>query len=158
MSDSFFFFPMTFHGNKINSLITCGRKVCFHLMHRRTWPSARNSAAGKLCICLSGGVQFILTFFLDISKATAAHPEIFLVCDSRLQQSQRSMSYLCSCSRLSVYKVNPQKYSWRGFFRQDYSLHFLAKRITRHITVDVSKLLVEKWFFPPWLSTRQQPV
>jgi len=47
---------MNFHGHNINSLITCGMNVWFHLMHRSTWPSARNSAAGKLYICLSGGV------------------------------------------------------------------------------------------------------
>lgn len=143
---------MAFHCNNVNSLMTCGMKVWFHLMHRRTWPSARNSATGKLCICLSGRVQFIVTFFLGISKATAAHPEIVPVCDSRLQQSQRSMSYLGSRSRLAAYKVNPQKHSWRGIFHQHYTLLFLAKRTTCHMTVDVSKLLVEKWFFPPRLS------
>lgn len=162
MSDLFFsqwpFMVITQSGNRINSLITRGMKVCLHLMHRRTRPSARNSAAANLCFCLSGGVQFILTFFLDISKATAAQPEIALVCDSRLQQPHRSMSYLCSCSRLSAYKVNPQKHSWRGIFHQHYTLFFLAKRITCHVTVDVSKVLVEKWSFPPWIPTHQQLV
>lgn len=148
----FLFFPTTFHGN-VNNLITCSMKVRFHLMHRRIWPSARNSTAGKLRICLSGGVQFTLVFFLDVTKATAAHPEIFLVCDSRFQQSHSSTSYLCSCSRLSAYKVSPQKHSWRGIFHQHYTLLFLAKRITCHVTADVSKFLLKKQFFPPWLPT-----
>lgn len=100
-------------------------KGYFHELHGSTWSSARSSSVEKL----SGKAQFT-RYFLTISKATVAHPEILLVCDSRLQQPQRNVSYSCFRSRPSACKVKSQKYSWWGIFHQHCTLLFLAKRIT----------------------------